>query len=219
MTTSRLAAPAALAALAALLTACASTSIAMKERLGYAKREQLVDEVAKARAEQTDAREQFTAAWEELRALSGAPASELEPTYRRLRAELNDSEDAAQDVRDRVRRVDAVATALFAEWEAELEQYTSDDLRAASARDLEDTRLRSRELIAAMRRAEASMDPVLDAFRDQVLFLKHNLNARAVASLDTTLTGIEGEVAELIARMNASISEAESFIALMSPAP
>jgi hypothetical protein len=63
-----------------------------------------------------------------------------------------------------------------------------------------------------MKAAEATMTPVLAAFKDQVLFLKHNLNARAVASLSETVRGIEGDVAKLIADMNASIAEANAFI-------
>ena len=34
-----------------------------------------------------------------------------------------------------------------------------------------------------MRLAESRIEPVLKSFRDQVLFLKHNLNAKAIASL------------------------------------
>jgi len=56
------------------------------------------------------------------------------------------------------------------------------------------------------------MQPVLTAFRDQVLFLKHNLNAAAIASLQTTAKGIESDVERLVAEMNASIAEADRFI-------
>jgi hypothetical protein len=66
-----------------------------------------------------------------------------------------------------------------------------------------------------MRAAESKMAPVLGAFKDQVLFLKHNLNARAVASLSETVRGIEGDVAKLIAEMNTSIAEANQFIERM----
>jgi hypothetical protein len=54
---------------------------------------------------------------------------------------------------------------------------------------------------------------VLAAFRDQVLFLKHNLNAQAVASLSAELDSIEIGVARLINEMNVSIAEADRFIA------
>jgi hypothetical protein len=66
-----------------------------------------------------------------------------------------------------------------------------------------------------MKRAEAKMPPVLTAFRDQVLFLKHNLNARAIASLEGTFGELEGEVAALIRDIDASIQESGRFLATL----
>ena len=68
------------------------------------------------------------------------------------------------------------------------------------------------DLMVVMRRAEARMDPVLDAFRDQVLFLKHNLNARALASLEATSVDLQKDINELIKQMEGSIEEASAFI-------
>jgi len=56
------------------------------------------------------------------------------------------------------------------------------------------------------------MDPVLATYRDQVLFLKHNLNAQAVRSLDTTSRTLQQDVSRLIAGMEQSIREADAFI-------
>ena len=66
-----------------------------------------------------------------------------------------------------------------------------------------------------MKRAERKIDPVLSAFQDQVLYLKHNLNAQAIASLQSELASIEIDVARLIKEMEASIKEADSFIRTM----
>jgi hypothetical protein len=56
---------------------------------------------------------------------------------------------------------------------------------------------------------------VLRTFNDQVLFLKHNLNAQAVGSLQNELREVEANTAALIREMNASIAEAERFMATM----
>jgi DUF1680 family protein len=74
---------------------------------------------------------------------------------------------------------------------------------------------RDAQLIGAMKRAERKIDPVLAAFRDQVLYLKHNLNAQAIASLQSELASIETDVAKLIKEMEASIKEADGFISSM----
>lgn len=195
---------------------CASTGIALRESLGYAKREQLVDRVEETRDAQESAKAQFATTLEELQSLSGTDGGELEAAYKSLARELDRSKSRADAVRGKIRSVERVATALFDEWEDELDQYSTESLRRTSERQLRDTRARFGEVLAAMKRAESKMDPVLAAFSDQVLFLKHNLNARAIASLDDTVLELEGEIASLIADMESSIAEANAFIDEMS---
>ena len=191
---------------------CASAGIAVREKLGYAKREQLVDRVEETRDAQESAKAQFATTLEELKSLTGFEDRELEGAYSRLRRELERSESRADRVQDRIDSVERVGGALFEEWEAELDEYTTESLRRASESQLVETRDRYERVVAAMRRAESKMEPVLAAFRDQVLFLKHNLNARAVASMDRTVVELEGEIARLISDMESSIAEANSFL-------
>ncbi|MCL4220348.1 MAG: DUF2959 family protein [Phycisphaerales bacterium] len=205
-----------IAALVSMLVGCASTGIAVREALGNPKREQLVDRVQKARDDQQQAKAQFSSALEEFLALTNADTRDLEKTYERLKRELTRSESQANTVRDRIRDVERVADALFKEWNAELAQYHSDELRRSSQQQLDRTKARYDDLLAAMKSAEARMQPVLNAFNDQVLFLKHNLNARAIASLDREVASVQNNVAKLIDEMNASIEQANAFIAEMA---
>jgi hypothetical protein len=115
-------------------------------------------------------------------------------------------------VEEHVTAVQSVAEDLFDEWESEIGQYADPELRRQSQRLLTDTRADYRRLIAAMRRADAAMDPVLTLFRYQVLFLRHNLNARAIGSLEAELADLERATASLIREMERSIEEASRFI-------
>ena len=72
-----------------------------------------------------------------------------------------------------------VSRDLFNEWESELSDYPDASLRRASERQLSETRQRYDVLADTMDAATASMDPFLTVFNDRVLYLKHNLNARA----------------------------------------
>jgi DNA anti-recombination protein RmuC len=108
--------------------------------------------------------------------------------------------------------VDKVANDLFAEWNQELSEYQNADLRRQSQQKLNESKQRYSQMIAAMRRSEQKMQPVLNAFHDQVLFLKHNLNAQAISSLSTTTAQIQADIQSLIKDMDASISEANAFI-------
>lgn len=115
-------------------------------------------------------------------------------------------------MRKRVDAVESVGDALLAEWEREIDEVKDAKLRARSRELRKESLARYDRMLAAMRRAEASMTPVLDTMRDQVTFLKHNLNARAVRAMRGTLTEIEGDVARLMKEMERSIAEADAFI-------
>ncbi len=198
---------------ALVLGGCQSAYYNTLERFGVHKRDILVDRVEDARDAQEDAKEQFEDALTQFRALVKVDGGELEATYDRLNREYQNSVKRADEVHERIDAVENVAEALFREWEAELREYESDRLRAQSERQLDATRQRYQELIARMRQAEQRIDPVLQSFQDQVLVLKHNLNARAIAALQDEVGTVETDIRELIEEMEASIAEANRFLA------
>jgi DNA repair exonuclease SbcCD ATPase subunit len=195
------------------LVACDKAYYSTMESMGVHKRDILVDRVDDAREAQSEAKEEFASALDAFRAVTGFSGGELEQRYENLKAAYEDSRGRANAVNERVGSVRKVAEDLFAEWESELAEYSNPELRADSRAKLQSTRREYSRLITAMERAADRMDPVLAAFQDQVLYLKHNLNARAVASLKGELARVESDVEQLIEAMNASIAQAERFIA------
>ena len=203
------------------MAGCASHRIAIAEKFGYAKREQLVDRVQDARDGQVKAKQQFESALKQFLAVTNVSSAELrdlEDKYDKLNREYERSESRAQEVHDRIQAVQQVAEELFSEWQEELKQYSNENLRRSSRRQLEDTRRQYNRLVGVMKTAESRMAPVLAAFKDQVLFLKHNLNARAISSLQQNADQIQSDVARLVREMEASIKEANEFIEQMQAA-
>jgi len=198
---------------------CRSIYYGAMEKIGIEKRELMVSRVEGAREAQDDAKEQFQSALEQFQAVVRVPPSKLEATYSRLNANYERCSARADEVRRRIDGVEHVSESLFREWRSELSSYSDPGLRAASEQQMRETRRRYDELVTAMRRAEASMRPVLAKFRDQVLFLKHNLNAQAVASLQGELAGIQANVGQLIREMESAIAEADRFLASMRREP
>jgi sugar-specific transcriptional regulator TrmB len=192
---------------------CSKAYYGAMEKVGIHKRDILVDRVEGARDAQSEAQEQFKSALEQFGAVIHIKNSNLKKAYEKLNAEYEDSENAAKKVSDRIDAVESVAGALFDEWEDELKLYKSSDMRESSKRKLQDTKTRYREMLASMHRAEKSMDPVLRSFRDNVLFLKHNLNAQAIGSLREEFSTLKGEIDGLIQNMNESIKTSNKFIA------
>lgn len=200
---------------AMMAAGCQSTYYNAWEKLGYHKRDILVERVGKARDGQEAAKTQFKTTLEKFKAVTGFSGGDLESKYNELNSEYDRCETRAGTVSKEIDSVDEVAQALFKEWEDELAQYSSADLKAKSAEELRATKARYAQLLSAMRAAEAKMRPVLAAFHDQVLFLKHNLNAQAIASLEGTKVSLQGDVDKLIADMQKSIDESNKFISSM----
>lgn len=194
------------------ITGCQSVQYRALESVGIEKRDVLSSRVDNAAEAQDEAVEQFTSALEQFRATVEVDGGDLEKTYSRLEREYDRSQSQAEEVSDRIDAVEHVAKALFEEWSAELELYSDPDLERRSEDILRQTRQRYSRMMRAMREAESSMAPVLDVFQDQVLFLKHNLNAMAIAAIRDELAEVEQATEDLVTAMNQSISEARSFI-------
>jgi len=200
-------------AAAALLGGCETAYYSAMESVGFAKRDILASRVRDARDSQEEAKEEITDALTEFGKVVSYDGGDLEAQYRRLAGKLEDGEEAADAVHGRIRDVEKVGDALFDEWQRELGQYSSASLRAKSEQQLRQTRARYDQMLAAMKRAESRLDPALRPLRDQVLFLKHNLNARAVAGLKGEVTNVDAEVNRLVTEVDAAIAEADRFIA------
>ncbi len=203
-----------LAAMAlSIFTGCATVQYAGYEKLGIHKRDILVDRVEDARDAQEDTKEEFVSAYENFRNLVGAPGGDLEKKYKKLNAELETAEQGVADIDKRLGDVERVAADLFEEWNQELQQYTNPKYRQSSERKLIITRQRYSQLMKAMQTARGRVNPVLFVLQDHVLFLKHNLNAQALSSLQNEVGSVESRVDELVREMQLAIDEANSFIA------
>ncbi len=195
------------------LAGCESTYYSAMEKLGSHKRDILVDRIEDTQEAQEDTQQQFKDALEQYRSVVEFDGGDLQEMYNKLNAEFEDSEAAAADITDHINSVENVAEDLFDEWSAELELYTSSSLRREGQSKLNATKRQYSQMLSAMRKAERSTKPVLDSMRDQVLYLKHSLNARAIASIKGELSTINSNVSRLIADMQKSIDEANRFIA------
>lgn len=191
---------------------CSTARYSVLEKVGIHKRDILVDRIEDTRDSQSETRERLVSAYEELSVLLGHDGGDLEKQYRRLNAEVDDARDAVTKLDDRLESIDTVSEDLFDEWEAELEQYNSNSLRADQARRLAESRNQFRTMRRRMQIAQDRVDPVMAVLSDNVLYLKHSLNAQAVAALRGEATKLEADVGALIRDMQLAIEEADSFV-------
>lgn len=195
-----------------MLSSCETAYYNAWEKVGVHKRDLLVDRIEDTQDAQEDTQEQFKDALEQYRAVVNFDGGDLEKLYNKLNSEYEDSETAAQAIADNISRVEDVADDLFEEWENELAMIKNRSLRQDSASKFHDTRYKYQQMVKSMRKAEKTVHPVLETLRDQVLYLKHNLNARAISALKGELNTINSDVNKLIVDMQKSIDEANLFI-------
>jgi hypothetical protein len=183
------------------------------EKLGYAKRDRLINDIKAATGQQQQAKKQFASALDEFKSVVHFNGGNLEAQYDKLNKQYKECSDQADAVRNKIAAVKHVAEALFDEWHGEIKEMGDDpQLRVKSQQLYDETHDSYGELIKRMDAASATMDPVLTHFHNRVLFLKANLNAEAIASLQGTEQELGGDIDNLVKQMDASIAEADDFI-------
>ncbi|TYP87373.1 Protein of unknown function (DUF2959) [Nitrosomonas communis] len=197
------------------LSACSTLYYSGLEKIGIPKRDVLVHRVENARDTQEETKEQFKSALEQFTAVTNFKGGDLEAVYKKLNSEYEASVAKANEVSDRIAAIEDVSQALFDEWEQEIAQYSNASLKRSSQQKLVATQAHYQQLITTMKNAESKLQPVLTVFNDQVMYLKHNLNAQAIASLKGELGTLQSDVSSLISSMEKSINEANAFIKTM----
>lgn len=195
------------------LGGCSGMYYGTMESLGVHKRDILVDRVKEARDTQNETKQQFLTTMEQFKSVVNFQGGDLEKQYDKLNATLQKCESKADEVRKRIRSVESVSDALFKEWNAELKKYNNETLRNLSQKKYDLAKSKYTDLIASMKRAESKLEPTLIPLRDQVLYIKHNLNAKAIAGLSDELVGVQTTVDDLVRDIESAIAEADSFIA------
>lgn len=199
-----------------MLSGCTTLFYKAMSSLGKEKRDILISRVKDAKKDQQQTKEQIQTTMESFQALTGFQGGSLEKSYKRLNSEYEKANDQAMKLHNRIDSIDQVSDDLFNEWQGEIKQMGNAKLKAQSNQMLRDSRAREAVYLRSMRRTEDKMTPVLKSFHDQVLFLKHNLNAQAIGSLKGTSVSIQGDVQDLTASIDASMAEADTLIQSLS---
>ncbi|WP_442499414.1 DUF2959 domain-containing protein [Methylobacter sp. sgz302048] len=186
-----------------------------RESIGDHKRTIVVSQVEQACVSLQDTRDEFQDALERFKSLVSVSETSLDHKYNLLNRQYQFCRAKSEAVSDRIRAIEDVSEALFIEWERELDEYTNRSLRNLSRQQLKVARQNYARLIKSMRRAEAKIQPVLLAFKDQVLYLKHNLNAQAIAALRHEFIEIGIDISQLIYAMEQTIAEANQFVSTL----
>ena len=207
-----------LCALCTFLSGCSLIYYGAMEHLGKQKRDILVQRLLAVKKDQQATQQQLKTTLQAFQEVTGFQGGNLEKVYNKLNKELERSKDRANGLKKRVDSVDDVAKSMFSEWQGEIQGMHNATLRRQSQELLRTARQQHGLYMTRMRRTEENIQPVLEAFNDQVLFLKHNLNARAISSLRKTSAQIDAQASALIRDIEASSKQADDYIQTLSKA-
>lgn len=201
-----------------LLAGCTRTYYKAMSTFGKEKRDILVSRVKDSKKDQRQAKEQIKTTMEKFQELTGFQGGSLAKNYKELSSQYEKAADSAKKLHDRIDSIDQVSSDMFKEWQKEIDGMENRKLKQQSSEMLRQSRLQEAGYIKSMRQTEARMTPVLKAFQDQVTFLKHNLNARAIGSLKGTSARISTDVDVLMMQMDGSMAQADALINSLSSA-
>lgn len=182
------------------------------EKVGFHKRDIMVSRVEDVQESQKEAQVEFKSALEQFGSLVNIKDSNLKRAYEKFNDEYEDAKGAAEDLSARIDKLENVSVALFDEWKSELKLYKSEKLKSQSQKQLNATYAKYKTMMKAMRNSQKSMKPILATFQDNVLMLKHSLNAQAIGALQGEFGNLKREISSLISKMNKSIKASDAFI-------
>ncbi|MGL4834078.1 MAG: DUF2959 family protein, partial [Shewanella sp.] len=130
-----------------LLSGCQTAYYGAMEKVGYHKRDIMVDRVKDAKASQENAQQEFSSALEEMQALLNHRGGNLEKAYNKAKDEYESAQEAADNVSNRINKVEDVAEALFEEWQNEINEISKANLRRSSEAKLKETRRAYQQLV------------------------------------------------------------------------
>src|SRR4051812_49254869 len=100
---------------ALIFVGCKSAYYGAWEKMGWAKRDILVDRVKDARHDQVAAKKQFKPALERFQDGTNFQGGDLEAKYKKLKSEYDSFEGRVNDVKKQIASVESVANDMFSE--------------------------------------------------------------------------------------------------------
>ncbi len=192
-------------------TSCEPRSYRIWEFLGWEKREILSSEVENVGENQKEIKEDFQSIYERIKTEYDYERDEIDDLYDQLKSDYEKAKNKADRIKASSKKIRQIAKALFAEWEEEAMAISNKNYRKDSLVKLRQAQARFKHLSASLHRSESQLDRVLVQLNDQVLYLKHNLNAKSLALFESEIKLVKNEIDELIKAIEKTIQYSQTF--------
>jgi ElaB/YqjD/DUF883 family membrane-anchored ribosome-binding protein len=179
---------------------------------GQYKRDLLLNRIEKAKQCHERAKNQFEVVLANYADIIDANAGDIRTEYNKLNRECKRARKIAKEISQRVKDVEDIGKPMFRNWEDELAEYNNEAIRRSSEEQLDLTRRNYLKCVHSIKSCQGKVEGVLASLNDQMLFLSHNLNSKALSAFKKNTASLKSEVGALVKQMQAGIKEAETFI-------
>ena len=137
--------------------------------------------------------------------------------YKNLMKEMDNCDKRVEGVRKRTAEMNGAASMYFEERGKSVESIGSEDLRARGQARLEESKAEYAHILELGQAAGGDYQGFMAKLRDQVLFLGHDLNPDALASLDDDVKKQNKAATELYAKIDGTITAFNTYTGALRP--
>jgi hypothetical protein len=195
------------------LPACTFVSNLISGGGGPANVNDLVERVERVSAELDASKATMLAAIQKLQAVT-APEFQGDAVlaHKELENTLDDSDDQAKALRKSIDKMRAAAEPVFEQWTKDLEAYSNPEMRARSQQRLAAARERYDSVVAAVEPVLVEYETVNQTLHDHLLFLSHDMNPAAVATIQDDVRSVAKQAAGLDGSFQTAKAAARAYV-------
>jgi len=197
------------------LVSCSTIYYNTWEFFGQEKRDILESKMENVESSQESASEQLQDSLEIIREKFNFKEGELEETYDDLSDDYDNFEKRSRDLEQRISSAQEVADDLFEEWKEEAYSLDNRTYRKNSLSKRSKTMKSFSRALVSTKKVQKKMDTILKQYKDHVIYLKHNLNAKIIGKLEVEMQSIVKDVQSLIKEIEASKNKTSEFISTL----
>ncbi len=129
-------------------------------------------------------------------------AKNVESSYKKLTQNTKEIEKASTSIRKQIDTMSKNAEKLFAGWEEQIGQFTSENLKATSQQQLDDAKQRYKAIKDSAAGAKEIYDPFIANLNEQIMFMGRNLSPDALAALGDEATKLNEQATALMEQVD-----------------
>ena len=122
------------------------------------------------------------------------------------------SEQQAERLRSSVESMKGAAEPVFKQWNDDLDEFTSAEMRQRSTARLAATRQRYDSIVAAVDPAQAAYDALNKGLRDHALFLSHDLNPASLTAIRDDVRNLANLADDLGKRLDECLLATRAYV-------